>query len=130
MAELVLDAVDELWVDAIHEPSVDVAGGVAEHVDDGGADREPDDGIGPIPPRQGADRGAEDGEGGEAVGASVELVGDQGSRADAAPGPDAVPGDDLVASEADEPGDRDQSRSIHGVGIDEPADGFPPGDER
>ena len=53
------------------------------------------------------------GEAGEAVGAGVQSVGDQGGRADPAPDPDAVARDELVAGEADHGrgGDRPQVAS-------------------
>ena len=46
----------------------------------------------------------DDGQRGEAVGAGVLAVGDQGRRSDPAPDADAINGNQLVAGETDEPG--------------------------
>jgi hypothetical protein len=59
--ELVLDLVDEIGVDAVHKAAVDVAGGVAQHVEDGGADGEADDGVGEWPAGHRTEGGGEHG---------------------------------------------------------------------
>ena len=54
-------------------------------------------------PERDAAGAEQDGEAGEAVGAGVQPVGDQGGRADPPPDADPVAGDDLVAGEPDRP---------------------------
>ena len=57
------------------------------------------------------------------------AVGDERGRADRVAFPDAVEGDELVADEADEPGDERTTR-WRPAGVDEPADRLPGGENR
>src|ERR1700761_1449762 len=119
--------VDEGGVDGIHEPAVDLAGGRSHHGQDGDRDEQADDGVG-LPPAQGdAARAGQAGQGGEAVGAGVRPVGDEGARADLAAGADPVAGDPLVAEEPDQRGDGHGDQVSDLLGVDQPVDGGPGG---
>src|SRR4051794_34127066 len=56
-----LGPVDQFGLDPVHEPVVDLAGGVLGHEHDGDGDGEPDDRIGPAPSPSGADGRENDG---------------------------------------------------------------------
>jgi hypothetical protein len=72
-----LDLVDHGLVDRVHQPPVDLPGGVFEHHEDRGGDGQADEGIGPLP-ADGYFAGAEQHhQGGEPVGAGMQPVSDQ-----------------------------------------------------
>src|SRR5207344_782186 len=97
----------EPGIDGIHEAGTDLTDRSAEHAEDGDGDEQADDRVGPLPAESDSADAEEDGEAGEAVGAGVQVVGDEGGGSDAAPDPDAVLGDDLVPGEADHGGGGD-----------------------
>ncbi len=70
------------------------------------------------------------GEGGEAVGACVDAVGDQGCGSDGASYSDAVDRDELVPDEPDEAGNRDPTEMLDRGGVHQPADPLPAGEHR
>ena len=67
----------------------------------------PTTGSAQFQPMRDAAGAEQDGQAGEAVGAGVQPVGDQGGGADPPADADAVAGDDLVASESDDRGGGD-----------------------
>jgi hypothetical protein len=103
-SRLVLELAGQVGVDGVHEAAVDVADGAAQHHEDGGGDEQPDDGVG-LRPAEGDTR--DDGEAGEAVGAGVVPVGDEGGGADAGADPEAVAGGEFIAGEPDDSGGGD-----------------------
>ena len=113
--------VDELGVDAVHEAAEHVADGGAQHGQDGDRDEQPDDGVGEREAKRDTASTEQHGQRGEAVGAGVQAVGDQGGRADLAADADAVDRDEFVADEPDEPGRGDPADVLDRDGVDEPA---------
>ena len=75
----------------LHEAAVAVGLGAAQHEQDRDGDEDPDDRVGEREPQQHPDGAGHDGQGGEAVGAGVQAVGDQGRGADLASEANAVP---------------------------------------
>ena len=96
--------VDQVGVDGVHQSGADLADRGAQHAEDRDRDQQPDDRVGPVPAERDAAGAEQHGEAGEAVGAGVQSVGDQGGGADLAADADAVAGDDLVADEPDDGG--------------------------
>ena len=76
---------------------------------------EADDGVGGGKAERDAERADDHGQRGEAVGAGVQPVGDQGGRSDAAADPDAVDRDEFVPGEADQPGGGDPAQVLRQV---------------
>ena len=50
--QLGLDPVDQLGVDGVHQPPVDLAGGIAQHDQDRGRDEQPDQRVGEREPQR------------------------------------------------------------------------------
>jgi hypothetical protein len=98
-AQGVFGLVDELEVDGVHQPPVDLACCLPQDGEDGDSDEETDDGVGPAPADRNAACAGQHGQGGQSVGAGVEPVRDQGGGADLPFGADPVPCDQLVAGE-------------------------------
>jgi hypothetical protein len=80
----------------------------------------PTAGVGPVPAQRDPADAQQDGQRGEAVGAGMEPVSDQGGRADLPADPDPVAGDQLVAREADHGGDSHRGQITHRVRMREP----------
>ena len=83
--------VDQLGVNAVQEPAVDVTRRALQDEKDSNGDEQPDDGIGQRPSGQHPEGSGDDGKRGEPVGAGVEAIGDEGGGADlerAVPEPD------------------------------------------
>ena len=112
----VLDRRDDRRVDGVHQPVEHLAGGAAQHGEDGDRDDQPDDRVGPLEPEPHADGAERHGQRGEPVGAGVVAVGLQRRRPDPAADPDPVQGDELVAGEADQPGQEQPPMLVIGRG--------------
>lgn len=113
--------VNQGGVDPVEESAADVAGD---------ADQQADQGIGEGETSPDADHSERDGEGGEAVGAGMDAVGDEGGGSDPAAGPDSVERDEYVACEPDEAGRQDPAEPGKWLGSKEMADGFVTGEDR
>jgi alpha-ribazole phosphatase/probable phosphoglycerate mutase len=129
-AQARLRRVDQVRVDGVHDPPVDVAGGAAQHDQDRHRDEQPDDRVGQRETGQHADRPRHDGQRGEPVRTGVQAVRDQRGRPDPAADPDPVARDELVAGEADQAGDDDDADVRDGLLVDQPAYGLVAGDDR
>ena len=62
VAQCCFGGVDQFGVDGVHEPAVDVAGGAAQHDQDGDRDEDADEGVGQREPGQYAEGAGDDGE--------------------------------------------------------------------
>ena len=89
-----------------------------------------DDRVGGRPTQGDAGRADDDGQRGEAVGAGVQPVGDQGGGTDTTADPDAVERDEFVAGESDHTGGGDPTEMLDGCRVEQPVDRLPPGDDR
>ena len=125
-----LRPVEQLRLDGVHQPAVDVPDGGAQHGQDGDGDEQSHDGVGEGEPGGDAARAGEHGQGREAVGAGVQAVGDQRRRPDAAPHPDAVDRDQLVAEEADQSGRGDPAQVVDRRRLAPPAARLDGGEDR
>ena len=105
-----LGLVDQVRVDGVHQPPVDLAGGIAQDEQDGHGDEQADDRVGDRVSGPGSGGAEDHREAGEPVGAGVQPVGDQRGGSDPASGADPVLGDHLVTEEADHTGDGEHRR--------------------
>lgn len=86
-------------VHGVHQPAVDVSGGIAQHEEDCHGDQQADQGVCDREPEHHSEGSEHDGKGGEPVRACVETVRDEGGRADLPSDPDPVQRDQFVAGE-------------------------------
>ena len=107
---------DDRRVDRVHEAVVHLPGRASQHREDGDRNAQTDEGIGSFETCPYADGSECNSQRGESVGAGVVAVGHERRRADRVALTDPVQGDELIADQADEPGDEEDAQVADRLG--------------